>query len=276
MTKGSAFSQPKPMEFSLPCITRPSLLVPHGFFGRPAFPTGDMIPFQILFQEEEHLVPQIGRHVAQHLQKTFHLSETFSMVRMKQVHSSSCTLLETPHQVLEEGDAIVTQCHGVFLQILTADCGPILIHDTEKSIIAAVHAGWKGTLAGVIENTIEVMESLGSHKKNRRAVLGPTIHSTHYEVDTTFLEKFLMASSHNGTFFTPRETTGRFSFDLPQYILHRITPCVEEFHDIRCNVFGTQFFSKRYIDNEENVNPPEHFLECGYRNISVIGLPSPL
>jgi len=53
------------------------------------------------------------------------------------------------------GDAIVTKIKNVGIGILTADCAPILLYDPQKKIIGCIHSGWRGTLNGVIENTIK-------------------------------------------------------------------------------------------------------------------------
>lgn len=273
MSKPLAFSTHASVNFSLPCFTHPHLCVPHGFFGRPSFSNGEMIPCDILFQQKEEIVTRMNTYTRKHLQKIFHISQEFSVIAKKQIHSNICTLLEEPQQALPEGDAIVTQCPGTFLKVITADCGPIFIHDTEKPIISIIHAGWRGALDGIIENAIHMMESLGSQKKHRTAVLGPTIRSSHYEVDTSFLEKFLMASPHNGIFFTPTKDSDHFFFDLPKYIMHRMEPLVGKAYDMQQNTFGTTFFSRRHIIEEENLDPPELFQNPVYRNISLIGLP---
>ena len=262
-------------DFSLRCITHPHLKTPHGFFGRPLFPNGEMIPCSFFFQKEADIDHDIAAYTEQHLQKIFHISQKFSVVTINQIHSNLCALLEEPQQVLSDGDAIVTQCPGVFLKIVTADCGPIFVHDTEKSIIAAIHTGWNGALAGIIENTIQMMESLGSQKIHRTAVLGPTIRSSHYEVNTPFLEKFLAASPSNEIFFTPREKPEHFSFDLPKYIMHRIEPLVEKMYNVQCDTFGTTFFSRRHIIEKNELDPPELFENRMYRNTSLIGLAFP-
>lgn len=79
-----------------------------------------------------------------------------------------------------EGDAIITDQKGVLIGVNTADCAPILLVDKNTKIIAAIHAGWKGTIGKVIENTIEKMKSLGC--KQIVASIGPSLQKRYFEV----------------------------------------------------------------------------------------------
>ena len=66
--------------------------------------------------------------------------------------------------------------------MLTADCVPILFCDPKKKIISCVHAGWKGALNGVIENTIDKFLKLNSKARDLVAAIGPCINHQHYKV----------------------------------------------------------------------------------------------
>ena len=118
-------------------------------------------------------------------------------------------------------DAMVTNVPGVALSILTADCQPVLFADRENMVIGAAHAGWRGALDGVLENTIDAMVDLGAERENIIAVIGPTISQRAYEVGPEFLDEFLSTDGENDRFFA-RGKGDRFLFDLPAYGLHRL------------------------------------------------------
>src|SRR4051812_26469159 len=106
------------------------------------------------------------------------------VVTMKQVHGD--TILEiTDHKLKEAGeaDAMVTKERDIYLGVLTADCVPILLVAPEKGIAAAVHAGWRGTLAGIADNTVKrLIEIYGVSSTELQAALGPSIGPCCYEV----------------------------------------------------------------------------------------------
>lgn len=119
-------------------------------------------------------------------------------------------------------DGMVTNEPGVVLGVLAADCGPVLFADTERGVIGAAHAGWKGTLFGVLENTIEAMVALGARRDAIRAALGPSISGSNYEVGPEFVERFLARDPSYEVFFTPSARSGHAMFDLPALTVARL------------------------------------------------------
>jgi YfiH family protein len=120
------------------------------------------------------------------------------------------------------GDAVATATSGIVLGIVTADCGPVLFADPEARVIGAAHAGWRGAVDGVLENTVAAMEALGARRANIAAVLGPTIAQPSYEVDAPFRARFHASADR---FFVPapeREGLARWHFDLPGFILAQL------------------------------------------------------
>ena len=79
-------------------------------------------------------------------------------------------------------DALVTATPGVMLAILTADCLPVVLHDPVAGVLACVHAGWRGTVAGVTAAAVAAMTELGSHPADVVAGLGPAIAGDRYQV----------------------------------------------------------------------------------------------
>ncbi len=79
-------------------------------------------------------------------------------------------------------DALVTTAPGVVLAILTADCVPIVLHDPVAGVLACVHAGWRGTVAGVTAAAVAAMQDLGARPSDVVAGLGPAIAAPRYQV----------------------------------------------------------------------------------------------
>jgi YfiH family protein len=90
-----------------------------------------------------------------------------------------------------EGDALITNRPGLFVSIRTADCVPILLVDTVHQAVAAVHAGWRGTAAGILSRTLEKMAQLYKTKPtDLRLVFGPAIQGCCYEVGPEVAAQF--------------------------------------------------------------------------------------
>lgn len=121
-----------------------------------------------------------------------------------------------------EGDAVVTAARGVVCGVLTADCAPVLMADAETGVVAAVHAGWKGALTGVVHSAVAAMEALGARTDRVLAVVGPCIAQASYEVGADFQERFEHHDPGAGRFFEAAEAPGKRRFDLPGFVLWRL------------------------------------------------------
>lgn len=143
-----------------------------------------------------------------------HITDT---ICMKQPHFSDVLWLgEKPTEWLD-CDALVTDKPDLPLTIRTADCGPILLADTEKHIVAAVHAGWKSAVQGLIENTVHLMQMHGSNPKNIVAAIGPHLQIQSFEVSEQMKALFPPIHQH---FFT--EENDKILFDFDGYIQMRL------------------------------------------------------
>lgn len=143
------------------------------------------------------------------------------LARVHQVHSADVAVITDTPLSDQRADAMVTNIPGVALSILTADCQPVLFADSENQVVGAAHAGWRGALDGVLENTIDAMVALGAQRDKISAVIGPTISQSAYEVGPEFVDTFLSSDGANDRYFTPGQGD-RFLFDLPAYGLHRL------------------------------------------------------
>ena len=145
-----------------------------------------------------------------------------ALVSLHQIHSADAIVVERPFDDRPRADGMVTKVHGVALGITTADCGPVLFADAHAGVIGAAHAGWRGALGGVIEATLNEMESEGAERSRVVAVLGPMIRQDAYEVATDLVDGFRKADPANERFFRPATRDGHAMFDLPGYIGQRL------------------------------------------------------
>ena len=143
------------------------------------------------------------------------------LVTVHQVHSADVVRVGAPLSDRPRADAMVTATPGLALSVLTADCQPVLFADRQAGVIGAAHAGWRGTLDGVLEATVDAMEALGADRANIAAVIGPSISQAAYEVGPEFMEAFLDDDPDNHRFFINGQGD-RYLFDLPAYGLSRL------------------------------------------------------
>jgi len=137
-----------------------------------------------------------------------------------QIHSPNVVTLKKPWDAIPEADAMVTDQRNIPIGVLTADCLPVLFADTQKKIIGAAHAGWRGAFGGVLEATINSMKALGA--TDIVATIGPAIQQKSYEVGGEFYERFMEADSANTQYFKASENSGHYMFDLPSYAKVRL------------------------------------------------------
>lgn len=138
-----------------------------------------------------------------------------------QIHSSDVVTVDSIGTDKPKADAMVTATPGIALSILTADCQPVLFADPAARVIGAAHAGWKGAMAGVLENTVEAMVALGATVENIIAVIGPSISQRAYEVGPEFFEAFLDQDPSSARFFA-NGNGDRMQFDLPGFGLAKL------------------------------------------------------
>jgi YfiH family protein len=138
-----------------------------------------------------------------------------------QIHSADVITVTEPLAEKPQADATVTATPGVALSVLTADCQPVLFADHDAGVIGAAHAGWQGTLSGILDHTVAAMTDLGAKPENIRAVIGPTISQRNYEVGQDFFERFMDTDPDSARFFA-QGNGDRMLFDLPGFGLYRL------------------------------------------------------
>ena len=199
--------------------------IAHGFFGRQGGVSAGQFASLNTGQgseDEPENVFENRRRVAETLGTT-----EPNLISNYQIHSANVIVVDRPWEYdRPKADGMITKTPGIALSALGADCGPVLFHDPKEHIIAACHAGWGGALKGITTSTIRAMENLGSQRENIRAVLGPCISQSNYEVGHDFRDSFVAENEAYDRFFElgPEKENGERKphFDLKRFILARI------------------------------------------------------
>ncbi len=112
------------------------------------------------------------------------------LATVRQIHSNK--VLDADHGgCLGEGDALISNKPGITLSVRTADCLPILIADPRNRAIAAIHAGWRGTVQEIVPKTVEAMkEKFGSRPEDLVVAIGPGIGPCCFEVGPEVASQF--------------------------------------------------------------------------------------
>jgi len=135
----------------------------------------------------------------------------------RQTHSDHVAVIDSANQseMIEDTDALITNEPGLFICVQTADCVPILLYDPQKKVVAAVHAGWKGTVSKIVQKTIQKMtEQYGCNPADIVAGIGPSIHMHAYEVGSEVVEQVKANFNNTGALLKPSLNEGRAYFDL--------------------------------------------------------------
>jgi polyphenol oxidase len=109
-------------------------------------------------------------------------------LRPKQVHGTHVVRASAPGAALGDADAVVCDTPGLSIAVVTADCVPILLAAPGARVVAAVHAGWRGLAAGVVESALAALAERGARGAELSAVVGPYIGACCYEVDAPVLD----------------------------------------------------------------------------------------
>jgi YfiH family protein len=250
-------------------IVRASTLdgVPHGFFGRAGgISKGAVAGLNCgLGSGDDPAAVETNRRLAADA-----IIPGASLASVHQVHSPTAIIAREalPYGERPHADALVTDRPGLLLGVVTADCAPVLLADPEAGVVGAAHAGWRGAMAGVTEQAIAAMISLGARVERIAAAVGPSIARASYEVDHAFVEGMLTDDPDNDRFLAegPGE---RPHFDLEAYVVARLAAA--GIRRIEASGLDTYRVEERFYSYRRST----HRGEPTYgRQISLIGLPS--
>jgi len=201
-------------------LCSPALPTPHGFFTRlggvSAGPYASL-NCSLSGQDSRDAVLENRARAARAIG-----AEPAALLGLTQVHGAEVVRATTAWAAGHgpRADAMVTDRPGVALGVITADCAPVLLCDTEAGVIGAAHAGWRGAVAGVLEATVAAMRALGARRI--AAAIGPCIRQGSYEVSADLRDAVLTRDPADIRFFAPGRREARWQFDLPGYCAARL------------------------------------------------------
>lgn len=248
-------------------IVRSGLLegVPHGFFGREGgVSKGAVAGLNCgLGSGDDPRAVETNRRLAADA-----IIPGASLASVYQVHSPTAVIVTEAlsNEERPKADALVTGRPGLLVGVVTADCAPVLLADREAGVVAAAHAGWRGATAGVTDQTIAAMISLGAQLDRITAAVGPCIARASYEVDYAFAERILAEDPDNERFLGDGPA-GKPHFDLEAYVVARLAAAGVRL--IEATGLDTYALEDRYYSYRRAT----HRIEPAYgRQLSLIGL----
>jgi len=130
-----------------------------------------------------------------------------TLVSLHQIHSDVVRSFKAPPTKQCKGDASATNRPGLLLGVRTADCAPVLVVDPKKRVVAAIHAGWRGTLHRIVTKAIGQMQmEFGCRPQDLLAAIGPAIGGCCYEVGTEVAAAFAAQFANAAEFFDELRT----------------------------------------------------------------------
>ena len=139
------------------------------------------------------------------------------LILPRQTHSDNVAVLtaDTLTQSLDGVDAVITNLDGVCIGVSTADCIPLLYFDPTHRVIAAVHAGWRGTVNGIAKKTLrQMMDRFGTLPEQLQVVIGPGISAASFEVGEEVVAAFEQAGFSMDKIHSVNPNTGKSHLDL--------------------------------------------------------------
>ena len=193
-------------------------------------------------------------------------SKSKKIFLLNQIHSNNFYYINKKSKLNNnkfEGDALITNRPNTPIGVLTADCAPILIFDQKSKMIAAIHAGWKGSYKGIVKQVVKFMIKKGCTTDNITAVIGPCISLKSYEVKQDSMKKFIKKDIKTKIFF--KKIKNKNYFSLNEYISYQLKALnikkIEVINKDTFNIKNNFFSARRSIGRNES--------DYG-RNISVI------
>jgi hypothetical protein len=239
--------------------------VPHGFFGRKGgVSIGAVAGLNCgMGSGDDPVAVETNRRLAADA-----ILPGAPIASVYQVHSPTAVIVTeaVSNDNRPRADALVTDRPGLLLGVVTADCAPVLLADAEAGVIGAAHAGWRGATAGVTDQAIAAMISLGARLDRIAAAVGPCIAKASYEVDHAFAERLLADDSGNERFLG-EGPGGKPHFDLEAYVVARLAAA--GVRAIEATGLDTYALEDRYYSYRRAT----HRIEPTYgRQLSLIGL----
>tara|TARA_B110000196_G_C21104372_1_gene644359 strand:+ start:580 stop:1353 length:774 start_codon:yes stop_codon:yes gene_type:complete len=174
--------------------------------------------------------------------------EKKKLILLNQTHSSKVIRINKNNQHKKIiADGLITSLDNIVIGVLTADCAPIFIFDTNKKFICCLHSGWKGTLNNISKKSVKLFDKYNIERNNLIAIIGPCLATKNYEVEKAFEKKFIDKDSQYCKFFKYKNSTKSF-FNLRGIINFQLKELgLKKVYNINKDTYANEslFFSHR-------------------------------
>lgn len=144
-----------------------------------------------------------------------------NVARLNQSHHTADAIFVDHPQIKEVyADGMVTTLADILLVISTADCTPVLLADYKNGVVGAAHAGWRGALNNIVENTLDLMLANGADKAEIKAAIGPHLMKKSFETKQDMYDQFIAINQDYSRFFSPIETG--YLFDMTAFVVEKL------------------------------------------------------
>ena len=151
--------------------------------------------------------------------------EKFQFATLRQVHSDIIHRIESVSTERLTGDGLISGVPGVVLAVQTADCLPVLLADPKRKAVGAFHAGWRGTLARIVEKGVGAMRrEFSSDPRDLLAAIGPGIHACCYRVGEEVREHFASQFSYAAELFEEFDNADEVRRKYPLLFMNQRAP----------------------------------------------------
>lgn len=226
-----------------------STIAPHGFFGRRggvSVPPFDSLNCGPGSSDEAGAVAENRRRVREAVGATH-------LLTAHQTHSAAVRFISTPlsgDAPLPYADGLVTSTPGLAVGALAADCTPVLFAAADGQMVGAAHAGWRGSLGGVLEAMVALMLARGATLEGLRCAIGPCLRPPHFQVREDLLANVTAVFPAAKRFFSADTTADHWQYDHVGFVRWRLETaglCPDHIEDVGGNTLpsGTDYFSYR-------------------------------
>jgi len=174
-----------------------------------------------------------------------------------QTHSNQVVIIDKnnfPNAVKADGS--ITLDKDISLAILTADCCPIFIYDSDINFICCIHAGWKGCLLNIVGSALEQIQTIQSNVNKIFAIIGPCINKANFQVSNNLRDQFILKDASYDRFFTSVANTEKTLFDMRGLIQFQFkNNMIDNVYDIDLDTYANKdlFFSHRRSTHNETL-----------------------
>jgi hypothetical protein len=147
------------------------------------------------------------------------------LMQVRQIHSAIVHRIDAVSGRNPTGDGMISNAPGLLLAIKTADCVPVLVADVKRRVVGAFHAGWRGTVARVVEKGVgEMRRQFGSAPRDLRAAIGPCIRKCCYSIGPEVRAEFESQFSYAAELFEEVFDSNAIHVKYPMLFLNQRAP----------------------------------------------------